>query len=93
MLGHLGKNPPRVPRVPKPNEHAEHGVPEADPEPRVSVVRMCARSQLRLHRAVPLAEAEQHHVGILVGWLRRGLEKPERLRELSMGAELSQLRT
>jgi len=74
------------------DKHAEHGVPEAEPEPRVPVVRVRARAQTRFHRAAPLAEAEQSDVGVLVGRLRRGLEEPERLRELAMGAERSQLR-
>lgn len=81
-----------MPRLPEPDEHAEHGVPEAETEPGVPVVRVRARAQPRFHRAAPLAEAEQRDVGVLVGRLRRGLEEPERLRELAMGAERSQLR-
>ena len=69
----------------------EHGVPEAEPEPSV-LSSPCARAQPRFHRATPLAEAEQRDVGVLVGRLRQGLEEPERLRELAMGAERSQLR-
>lgn len=81
-----------MPRLPEPDEHAEHGVPEAEPEPREPLVCVRARAQPRLHRAAPLAEAEQRDVGVLVGWLRRGLEEPDRLLELTMGAERSQLR-
>jgi hypothetical protein len=48
--------------------------------------------QPRFHRGAPLAEAEQCDVCVLIGQLRQGLEEPERLRELAMGAERSQLR-
>ena len=73
------------------DKHDEHAVPEAEPEPSV-LSSPCARAQPRFHRATPLAEAEQRDVGVLVGRLRQGLEEPERLRELAMGAERSQLR-
>lgn len=79
-----------MPYLPEPDEHAEHSVPEAEPEARVLGVGARARPHPGVDRAAPLAEPEQRDVGALVGRLRGGLEEPERLRQLAMATERPQ---
>ncbi|KQJ85435.1 hypothetical protein BRADI_5g27053v3 [Brachypodium distachyon] len=87
-VGHFHERPPRVPRLPEPDEHAEHDVLEAEPEG--GVCDGHARNPCSAARAAPLAEVEERHSGVLVEWLRGGLKQSERMWQLPMRAERSQ---